>query len=118
MLLPSAEFSPFQMRVYYIQNINYPIAMIPRGVKNYFDTHFRGHAMEGSVRRAELHETGDEVIVLSIVASHATLSEVENSLLNSDAWDWETRHREDQRSFSHRRFTILPVPSEIGAVKD
>lgn len=67
------------------------------------------------MRRAQLRETGEQVVILSIVASRATLSEIENSLLSSDAWDWETHHREDRQSFSHRRFTILR--SWKGAVK-
>jgi len=58
--------SPLELRVYYIKNISCPIDMIPRGVRDYFIRSMKGHSVEGSVRRAQIRETGEQVVILSL----------------------------------------------------
>ena len=89
--------------------------MMPRGFRDFIYTNMAGRPVEGSVRRARDLESGEQIVILRIVASLATLVEIECSLLNSDLWDWITSHREDRYHYSHRKFTILP--SWVGAVK-
>ena len=66
-----------------------------------------GRSVEGSVRRAVDRDTNEQIVILSVTASHTTLDEIERSLLTTDAWDWITRHYENRHAFSHRQFRKL-----------
>jgi hypothetical protein len=106
--LGPAVVSPLQARLYHIYNINCPIDMIPRGVRDYIVRQMSGRSIEGNVRRGRNSNTGEQLVILSITANDATFSDIEGSILNSDMWDYMTVHSEPRQTFSHRNFRILP----------
>ena len=105
----------YRMKKYRLDNLQVPASMVPNGVREYIVTKMAGLETESSVRRAVDRDTNEQYIIITLTASLATFSDVENGLLKSEIWDYQTLHEVARNGFSHRRFPI--VPSWKGAVR-
>ena len=106
--------APNERRRYILSGLAAPPGLLTHGLRAFIVEQMRGRRVEGSVKRANLDEYGQCLIVVAIASPH-DLNVMEEQVFPSEYWaDWCRKDQVPRQTLSNHQFSI--VQSLFGSV--